>query len=56
MTINSQATIDCLNYWYKSLLDKGYIAMDTGRGDSRQLFAQGKIAFYDDAVVPRARP
>ncbi len=55
MTINSQATIDCLN-WYKSLLDKGYIAMDTGRGDSRQLFAQGKIAFYDDAVVPRARP
>ena len=54
VTINSQATIDCLN-WYKSLLDKGYIAMDTGRGDSRQLFAQGKIAFYDDAVVAKGQ-
>lgn len=54
MTINSQATVDCLN-WYKSLLDKGYIAMDTGRGDSRQLFAQGKIAFYDDAVVAKGQ-
>ena len=54
VTINSQATIDCLN-WYKSLLDKGYIAMDTGRGDSRQLFAQGKIAFYDDAVVTKGQ-
>ena len=54
VTINSQATVDCLN-WYKSLLDKGYIAMDTGRGDSRQLFAQGKIAFYDDAVVAKGQ-
>ena len=29
--------------------------MDTGRGDSRQLFAQGKIAFYDDAVVAKGQ-
>ena len=54
VAINSQATIDCLT-WYKGLLDKGYIAMDTGRGDSRQLFAQGKIAFYDDAVVAKGQ-
>lgn len=54
VTINSQATVDCLN-WYKSLLDKGYIAMDTGRGDSRQLFAQGKMVFYDDAVVAKGQ-
>ena len=29
--------------------------MDTGRGDSRQMFAQGKIAFYDDAVVAKGQ-
>ena len=54
VSINSEATIQCLT-WYKSLLDKGYIAMDTGRGDSRQMFAQGKIAFYDDAVVAKGQ-
>lgn len=36
--------------WYKSLLDKGYIQMNLTRADARQLFAQGKIAFYDDAI------
>ncbi len=36
--------------WYKSLLDKGYIQMNITRADARQLFAQGKIAFYDDAI------
>ena len=54
VAVNSQATIDCLK-WYKSLLDKGYIAMDTGRGNSRQMFAQGKVAFYDDAVVAKGQ-
>ena len=54
VSINSEAAIQCLT-WYKSLLDKGYIAMDTGRGDSRQMFAQGKIAFYDDAVVAKGQ-
>ena len=33
--------------------EQGYIAMDTGRGEARQLFAQGKVAFYDDAVVAK---
>ena len=27
--------------------------MDTGRGDARQLFAQGKMAFYNDAVLAK---
>lgn len=54
VSINSEAAIKCLT-WYKSLLDKGYIAMDTGRGDSRQMFAQGKIAFYDDAVIAKGQ-
>ena len=39
--------------WYKDMLAKGYIQMDIGRGDARQLFAQGKMAFYDDAVVAK---
>ena len=39
--------------WYKSMLEKGYIAMDIGRGDARQLFAQGKMAFYNDAVLAK---
>lgn len=41
--------------WYKDMLAKGYIQMDIGRGDARQLFAQGKMAFYDDAVVAKGQ-
>ena len=41
--------------WYQKLLEKGYIKMDVGRGDARQLFAQGKMAFYDDAVVAKGQ-
>ncbi len=54
MAINSKETIDTLT-WYKKLIDNGFIAMDTGRGDSRQLFAQGKVAFYDDAVIAKGQ-
>ena len=36
-------------------LSKGYIAMDVGRGEARQLFAQGKVAFYDDAVLAKGQ-
>ena len=41
--------------WYQKLLKNGYIKMDVGRGDARQLFAQGKMAFYDDAVVAKGQ-
>lgn len=41
--------------WYQKLLSNGYIKMDVGRGDARQLFAQGKMAFYDDAVVAKGQ-
>lgn len=54
VAINSKETIDTLT-WYKKLIDNGFIAMDTGRGDSRQLFAQGKVAFYDDAVIAKGQ-
>ena len=36
--------------WYKGLLEKNYIQMNMTRFDARQLFAEGKLAFYDDAI------
>lgn len=48
----SDATVKAMD-WYKSLKDKGYIQMNVTRADARQLFAQGKIAFYDDAIAAR---
>lgn len=40
--------------WYKGLLDRGLIAPDVDRFDARQLFSQGKVGFYDDAIVGKA--
>lgn len=54
VAINSEAAIECVE-WYQGLMEKGYIAMDTGRGEARQSFAQGKVAFYDDAVVAKGQ-
>lgn len=54
VAINSEAAVECVQ-WYQGLMEKGYIAMDTGRGEARQLFAQGKVAFYDDAVVAKGQ-
>lgn len=52
--INNKEAVQCLE-WYQKMLEKGYIAMDTGRGEARQQFAQGKVAFYDDAVVAKGQ-
>ncbi|EOR25045.1 sugar ABC transporter periplasmic protein [Clostridium sartagoforme AAU1] len=52
VVINSEANEKALT-WYKGLKDKGYIAMDLTRFDARQLFAQNKVAFYDDAILAR---
>lgn len=54
VTLDSPAAVECVK-WYQKLLANGYIAMDTGRGEARQLFAQGKVAFYDDAVVAKGQ-
>lgn len=54
VAINSDAAVACVE-WYQSLMEKGYIAMDTGRGEARQLFAQGRVAFYDDAVLAKGQ-
>lgn len=54
VTVNQQAGVETLD-WYKDMLDKGYITMDVGRSEARQMFAQGKVAFYDDAVVAKSQ-
>ena len=54
VAINSDAAVKCIE-WYQKLMGEGYIAMDTGRGEARQMFAQGKVAFYDDAVVAKGQ-
>ncbi len=52
VVIDSAANEKALT-WYKGLKDNGYIAMDLTRFDARQLFAQNKVAFYDDAILAR---
>ena len=54
VAIDSEAAVECVK-WYQSLNDQGYIAMDVGRGEARQMFAQGKVAFYDDAVLAKGQ-
>ena len=54
VTVDSPEAVECVK-WYQDMLGKGYIAMDVGRGDARQLFAQGKVAFYDDAVLAKGQ-
>ncbi|MHC1771748.1 MAG: ABC transporter substrate-binding protein [Flexilinea sp.] len=39
--------------WYKKLADSGYIQANMSRFDARQLFAQGKVGFYDDAIMAK---
>lgn len=39
--------------WYKDLLADDLIQMNITRFDARQMFAEGKMAFYDDAISAR---
>lgn len=52
--VNSEKSVQALE-WYIKLLDAGYVTMDVGRSEARQMFAQGKVAFYDDAVVAKSQ-
>lgn len=54
VAVDSPEAVACVE-WYQDMLAKGYIAMDVGRGEARQMFAQGKVAFYDDAVVAKGQ-
>ena len=53
LVINSDETIKTLT-WYQKMAEAGYIKSNMSRFDARQLFAQGKIAFYDDVVGSRS--
>lgn len=37
--------------WYKEMYDEGLIAPGTDRNAARNLFSQGRAAFYDDAPI-----
>lgn len=50
VVINSPAAVEAVE-WYKGLYDQGYISIDMDRFDARTLFVQGKVGFYDDALV-----
>ncbi len=50
VTIGDDASIEAVT-WYKKLYDQRLIAPDVDRADARALFAQGKTAMYDDAIV-----
>jgi ABC-type glycerol-3-phosphate transport system substrate-binding protein len=52
IVVDSKAGVDTLA-WYKKLADNGYIKANMSRFDARQLFAQGKVGFYDDAIMAR---
>ncbi len=53
VVLNDEGTVAAVE-WYTSLLDRGLIAADMDRFDARQLFAQGRVGFYDDAIVARS--
>jgi ABC-type glycerol-3-phosphate transport system substrate-binding protein len=53
VVLNDAGSVAALE-WYASLLSRGLIAADVDRFDARQLFAQGLVGFYDDAIVARS--
>lgn len=53
VTLGDDGSVEALE-WYKSLLDRGYIAPEMDRFVARTLFAQGKVGYYDDAPLARA--
>lgn len=52
ITLGDEGSVAALE-WYKSLLDRGLIAPEMDRFTARQLFSQGRVAFYDDAIVAK---
>ena len=53
VVLNDEGTIQAVN-WYADLMERGLISADIDRFDARQLFAQGRVGFYEDAIVARA--
>jgi ABC-type glycerol-3-phosphate transport system substrate-binding protein len=53
VVLNDEGSVAALE-WYAGLLERGLIAADVDRFDARQLFAQGNVGFYEDAIVARS--
>lgn len=49
-TLGDDASVAAME-WYKGLYDEGLIAAGTDRNTARNLFSQGRTAFYDDAPI-----
>lgn len=49
-TLGDDASVAAME-WYKGLYDEGLIAAGTDRNSARNLFSQGRTAFYDDAPI-----
>lgn len=52
-TLGDDASVAAME-WYKGLYDEGLIAAGTDRNAARNLFSQGRTAFYDDAPIGAA--
>jgi multiple sugar transport system substrate-binding protein len=54
VVLNDEGSVAAVE-WYASLLERGLIAADIDRFDARQLFAQGTVGFYEDAIVAKSQ-
>ncbi|MDX9824381.1 MAG: extracellular solute-binding protein [Sphaerochaeta sp.] len=50
--LDSEKAVQALT-WFNSLMQKGYIQQAMARGDARTLFKEGRVAFYDDALMSK---
>lgn len=50
--LDSPEAIEAIK-WFKTLSDNGYIQGAVGRGDARTLFKEGRVAFYNDALLAK---
>lgn len=52
VSIGDEESVRALE-WCKELLDEGFILPDNRLNDARAQFGQGRVAFYEDAIVAR---
>lgn len=50
--LNSDKAVSALT-WFNSLMQNGYIQKVMSRGDARTLYKEGRVAFYDDALMSK---
>jgi len=53
VVLNDKGTVAAVE-WFAGLQKKGLIRAKVARADARQLFAQGKVGFYEDAIAARS--